>query len=320
MWKTPLETVDEETVRQVEILSSFGCDILRFAVPEMYTADRLGELADRVKVPLVADIHFDYRIALRCLDRPIAKIRINPGNIGAAWKVQEVVRKAKDRGVAIRVGINAGSLPKSLRGETDSAKAMVLAAEEELSLLDRLDFDDVIFSLKASEIDATIRANTLFAEKYTNPLHLGLTEAGPLVSGIVKSTYAMTFLLREGIGDTIRISLSDSPESELIAGREILRLCGQRKSGIQIVSCPTCGRAVFDVKGFLERLYPFLMKQEKNLTVAIMGCPVNGPQEARHAQLGITGSGKYAVIFKEGKIVRRVPLKMAPELPFYSLS
>jgi len=313
MWKAPLAAVNDEIIRRVKLLSALGCDILRFSVPNVETADRLGKLAERVSIPLVADIHFDYRIALKCLDWPIAKIRLNPGNIGADWKVREVVQKAKDRGIPIRVGINGGSLPKGLRAEKDRGRAMLHAAEEELSLFDRLDFDDVIFSLKASEIDATVRANTLFSEAYPYPLHLGLTEAGPLVSGIVKSTFTLTTLLRAGIGDTIRISLSDSPENEIVAGREILRITGMRQGGINIVSCPTCGRTDFNVRAFLADIHPFLMEQQKDLTVAIMGCPVNGPEEARHAQLGITGTDKYAVIFKEGKIIKRVPFDKALE-------
>jgi (E)-4-hydroxy-3-methylbut-2-enyl-diphosphate synthase len=296
---------------EIELLSAFGCDLLRFAVPEMDTADRLGELAHAVKLPLVADIHFDHRIALRCMDYPIAKVRINPGNIGARWKVEEVVRKARDREISLRVGINAGSLPKTLAGEQDLASAMVAAAEEELEILAGLGFEQVVFSLKSSDIVETVRANILFSESHAYPLHLGLTEAGPLVTGIVRSTSTLEALLTRGIGDTIRVSLSDTPESEVLAGREILRICGLQTAGVRIVSCPTCGRAVFDVRGFVKKIYPLLASQTKNMTVAIMGCPVNGPGEARHTDLGITGSSKYAVIFKEGKIVRRVPANQA---------
>ncbi len=313
MWKSPLTVIDEEVVRKVKLLASLGCEILRFSVPTIEAAELLGKLSERVSIPLVADIHFDYKIALKCLDGPIAKIRLNPGNIGADWKVRDVVQKAKDRGVPIRVGVNGGSLPKALRSEKDKGKAMLRAAEEELSLLTRLDFENVIFSLKASEIDSTVRANTLFSEAYPYPIHLGLTEAGPLVSGIVKSTFTLTTLLREGIGDTIRISLSDSPEPEIVAGREVLRITGLRKGGIEIISCPTCGRTDFDVRGFLAKVHPFLIEQQKELTVAIMGCPVNGPEEARHSQIGITGTDKYAVIFKEGKIIKRVPIHEALE-------
>ena len=313
MWKRPLGTADRETVDAVRLLSALGCDLLRFAVPRIDTADRLGELALTVDLPLVADIHFDHRIALRCMDYPVAKVRINPGNIGAAWKVEEVVRKAKDRGIALRVGINAGSLPKRLAAEKDLAVAMFRAAEEELGTLERLGFDQVVFSLKSSDIDDTIRANRLFSERHHNPLHLGLTEAGPLVAGLVRSTSALEALLEDGIGDTIRVSLSDSPESEVAAGREILRVCGLQSPGVRIVSCPTCGRAVFDVKGFVREVQPFLEAQRKTMTVAIMGCPVNGPGEARHADLGITGSSKYAVIFKEGRVLKRVPADRAVE-------
>jgi (E)-4-hydroxy-3-methylbut-2-enyl-diphosphate synthase len=220
--------------------------------------------------------------------------------------VEEVIRKAKDKGVAIRVGINGGSLPKELRNEADMGMAMLKAAEKELELLEKYDFTDVLFSLKSSSIEATIKANWLFAEKYTYPLHLGVTEAGPLIAGIVKSSIALAEMLKQGIGDTVRISLSDTPLNEVLTAKEILKACGLSKPGITIISCPTCGRTDFDVRRFLNDILPFLQKQEKSLTVAIMGCPVNGPGEAKHADLGITGTEKYAVIFKEGKIMRRV--------------
>jgi (E)-4-hydroxy-3-methylbut-2-enyl-diphosphate synthase len=313
MWKSPLEAATRELARRIESLAGLGCDLLRFAVPDMESAEVLGQIAGVVGMPLVADIHFDYKLALRCLESPVAKIRINPGNIGAPWKVEEVVRKAKDRQAALRVGINSGSLPRKLRGQSDTARAMLYAAEEELAVLERLDFRNVVFSLKSSDIDATVRANRLFSEKYRYPLHLGLTEAGPLVQGIVRSTTAVSEMIKDGIGDTIRISLSDVPENEVLAGREILKSCGVEREGIQIVSCPTCGRTLFDVRDFLEKAYPFLIRQKKNLIVAIMGCPVNGPGEAKHADIGITGSSKYAVIFKKGKIVRRVAAKQALE-------
>jgi (E)-4-hydroxy-3-methylbut-2-enyl-diphosphate synthase len=313
MWKRPLESVGSNLVARIQDLAEMGCDILRFSVPKIETAEILGKLSALVATPLVADIHFDHRIALRCMDFPIAKIRINPGNIGAVWKVEELLRKAKDHRVPIRIGINGGSLPKNLAGEKDRGAAMVKAAEREIELLDKLGFRSAVFSLKSSEIEETVQANRIFAERYPFPIHLGITEAGPSIPGIVRSTVALSMLLREGIGDTLRVSLSDAPENEVIAGHEILKVWGMGRGKIRIISCPTCGRTDFDVQEFLKKAYPFLLRQKKDLTVAIMGCPVNGPGEAKRADIGITGSSRYAVLFKEGKIIRRVRTEEAFE-------
>jgi len=310
MWKEPLAAEGstsglERTLAGIRSLEEIGCELLRFSVPDLQSAEFLGALATRTNLPLVADIHFDHRLALRCLDFPVAKIRINPGNIGAPDKVEELVRKAEDKGVALRIGVNAGSLPRHLRHERNVAEAMVRAAEEELSLLQRLGFERVIFSLKAADVETTVRANLLFAERHEYPLHIGVTEAGPLIQGTVKSTLALSRLLAGGVGDTVRVSLSDTPQNEIIAARSILQNLGLRSFGPELISCPTCGRTVFDVIGFLEKMQPFLRKIRKNLTVAIMGCPVNGPGEAKRADLGITGSENQVVIFKKGKIIRR---------------
>jgi (E)-4-hydroxy-3-methylbut-2-enyl-diphosphate synthase len=307
MWKRPLHpgTRLEDTLLHIRSLEQAGCELLRFSVPDIESAEQLGRIASRTHVPLVADIHFDHRIALRCLDFPIAKIRINPGNIGNAAKVEELVRKAADRAVPLRIGINAGSLPKALRGESDVARAMVKAAEQELAILEKLGYHQVIFSLKASDVETTVDANLLFSRVYDYPLHIGVTEAGPLVQGIVKNTLALSRLLGSGVGDTVRVSLSDSPENELYAARAILQSLGLRSFGPDVVSCPTCGRAAFDVAGFLEKAGAYLQRVDKKITLAIMGCPVNGPGEAKKADLGITGSGDRVVFFKKGKIIRR---------------
>ncbi|MBT3273565.1 MAG: flavodoxin-dependent (E)-4-hydroxy-3-methylbut-2-enyl-diphosphate synthase [Spirochaetales bacterium] len=306
MWKAPLsEGVFTETVRKVELLASYGCELLRFAVPDADTAALLCRMQDNVSIPLVADIHFDHTLALICLDK-LPKIRINPGNIGSAHKVREVVRKAADKGAAIRVGVNAGSLPAHLRNEDDVAAAMVSAAEEDLQILDSLGFQNVLFSLKSSDIKTTIKANELFSVKYDYPLHLGVTEAGPPIRGTVKSTAAMVPLLQAGIGSTIRVSLSGPCEDELVAGREIIAAAGKGSRGVNIVSCPRCGRSGFDVHGFLKKVEPWLLGLDADFTVAIMGCVVNGPEEARHADIGICGSGKKALLFRDGEIVRRV--------------
>ncbi len=306
MWKRPLERPLDGTVRELDRLAEYGCDLVRFAVPDTDQAELLGELAGMTGMPLVADIHFDHRLALRCMDFPVAKVRINPGNIGARWKVEEVVRKALDRGVAIRVGVNSGSLPASLRDEPDRAAAMVKAAEGELETLESLGFSDIVVSLKASDADLTVAANRLFAERFEYPLHLGVTEAGPLIPGIVKSTYALAKLLEDGIGSTIRVSLSDAPEKEVLAGRSILGVLPGGRRGVNIVSCPRCGRASFDTHAFLEKAQDWLYRLDRDVTVAVMGCVVNGPGEARHADIGITGAGNTIIIFRKGEIVRRV--------------
>jgi len=314
MWKAPLSRGEAEAAAaEIANLAAIGCDLVRFAVPDAAAADAVGEVARRTQVPVAADIHFDHTLALRCLDHPIAKIRINPGTLGAEWKVREVVGKAADRGVALRVGVNAGSLPRSLEAERDVAAAMVKAAEEELEILERLSFRNAVFSLKSSDVDETLRANLAFAAGHDHPLHLGVTEAGPLIPGIVRSTVGIGYLLGQGIGDTVRVSLSAPPLDEITAGVEILRSAGCRSEGIRIVSCPRCGRTTFDVQNFIEDVSSFIQSSHRNLAIAIMGCPVNGPGEARKADLGITGAGKMAIIFRKGEIIRRVSYEQAAE-------
>jgi (E)-4-hydroxy-3-methylbut-2-enyl-diphosphate synthase len=307
MWKEPLRAGTIDTVAAgLEDLRSIGCDLVRFAAPDLDAADLLGRLARRTLMPLAADIHFDYRIALRILDHPIAKLRINPGTIGEDWKVGEVLKKARDRGVCIRIGVNAASLPRDLRSARHRVRAMLDAAEREMEILVRTGFHDAVFSLKSSDVDENTRANTMFARLYDFPLHIGVTEAGPLIPGIVQSAIGLHALLRKGIGDTIRVSLSAQPKDEVLAGVEILRLSGARSSGARVVSCPTCARSTFDVHGFYEEVAFFIQRIEKPVTLAIMGCPVNGPGEARYADIGITGAGKRALIFRQGEVVRRV--------------
>jgi (E)-4-hydroxy-3-methylbut-2-enyl-diphosphate synthase len=270
-----------------------------------------------VSMPLVADIHFDYKIALRCLDFPIAKIRINPGNIGGKDKVKAVVEKAAANSRPIRVGVNAGSLPLDIRQSVDSgilksADALVLAAEREIAVFNELGFNSVLVSMKASSVADTIRANRIFAERSDVPLHVGVTEAGPLIAGVVRNAAALVVLLGEGIGDTVRVSLSDSMENEVIAAREILETvrelkgAGEAPQGVRIVSCPRCGRSGFDTHAFTALWQNRLYAMDKNITVAIMGCAVNGPEEARHADIGITGAGDKVLIFSKGKVIRTI--------------
>ncbi|RKX77724.1 MAG: 4-hydroxy-3-methylbut-2-en-1-yl diphosphate synthase, partial [Spirochaetes bacterium] len=312
--KSPLISITEDILQYIRYLGSIGCNLLRFAVPNTRTAEMVGELSTKVSVPVVADIHFNHKIALKCMDYPIAKIRINPGNIGAKWKVRELVSKAKERGIPIRIGVNEGSLPPEVRGVGDLSSAMVKAAEMELEILDQLGFNDIVVSLKSSNIDTTLKANMVFLEKYDYPLHIGITEAGPLINGIVKSTVGLGRMLENGIGDTVRVSLSDSCVNEIIAAREILKAFGKYEERVNLISCPKCGRASFDVHRFLEEIEPYLLNIRKNITVAVMGCVVNGPGEASHADIGITGIGKEATIFKDGKVLRKIPADRATEI------
>ena len=296
-------------LKRIDELSLLGCDIIRFAVPDMESAESLCLIAENTSMPLVADIHFDYKLALKCLDGKVAKIRINPGNIGSVEKTKLVVSKAIDKGAAIRIGVNTGSLPQDLQeevslGKITRAKALVQTALREVEILDKMNFHNALVSMKASSVKETIEANEEFARLSSVPLHIGVTEAGPLISGIVKSTLAFSTLINEGIGSTIRVSLSSSPENEVITARQILEECGKRDSGVKIVSCPRCGREGFDVHAFVDRWQNELLSLKKNITVAVMGCVVNGPGEGKHADIGITGLGNSVMIFKHGKIVR----------------
>jgi len=319
MWKDSLSFSGlQDAVQKIEVLGKMGCDLLRFSVPDMQTAEVLGRLAETVSMPLSADIHFDYKIALRCMDFPIAKIRINPGNIGGREKTRAVLEKAASHKIPIRIGVNAGSLPQDLRARVDegmdAAEALAQAAEGELAVFEEFGFDNFLVSMKASGIADTIKANRILARRTGAPLHIGVTEAGPLTAGAVRNTAALLTLLTEGIGDTIRVSLSDTMENEIIAGREIVRAASElapeserlKSSGVKIVSCPRCGRHGFDTHGFTARWMKKLYSLDRDITVAVMGCEVNGPVEAKHADLGITGAGEKVLIFKHGKIIKTI--------------
>ena len=325
MWKDGILDVAEndealtELVKKINDLKALGCDILRFAVPDMRSAKSLVRIQDATDMPLVADIHFDYRLALECLKGNVAAIRINPGNIGSRDRVEKVVNSCREKGAAIRIGVNTGSLPKDLaegvaQGKISRAEALAETAARESAVFEELKFDQYVVSMKASSVQETIDANEAFAKKYDIPLHVGVTEAGPLITGIVKSTMAFTHLLNEGIGSTIRVSLSSSPENEVITGREILHECGKRRGGVTLVSCPRCGRVGFDVHAFVDRWQNRLLALDKDITVAVMGCVVNGPGEGKHADLGIAGAGGKAIIFKKGEIVRTIPAEDADKV------
>ncbi len=327
MWKDTIADVTEDNpklddiLKEINNLKSIGCDIIRFACPDMESAKAIRLIQSRTDVPLVADIHFDYKLALECLngDVPVSVIRINPGNIGSIDRVKAVVDACKDRGVAIRIGVNSGSIPHDIEenmiaGKISRAKALVETALREVEIFDELNFRDVVVSMKASSVAETIEANREFAKVCDIPLHIGVTEAGPLITGIVKSTLAFSTLLREGIGSTIRVSLSSTPENEVITGREILHECGLRKGGVTIVSCPRCGRIGFDVHSFVDRWQNILLSMDKDITVAVMGCVVNGPGEGKHADLGIAGGKDKCIIFKKGKIIRTIDAKDADKV------
>ncbi|MCR5171596.1 MAG: flavodoxin-dependent (E)-4-hydroxy-3-methylbut-2-enyl-diphosphate synthase [Treponema sp.] len=325
MWKDSILDVKdnpqklEEIAKQINSLKMLGCDIIRFAVPDMQSAQSFIQICRATSMPLVADIHFDYRLALKCLEGPVGAIRINPGNIGDMERVKAVVDACKDHGTAIRIGVNSGSLPHDLRqlveqGKLSRAVALSQTAARECEVFDKLNFDQFVVSMKASSVQETIESNEDFASKYNIPLHIGVTEAGPLITGVVKSTLAFSHLLNEGIGSTIRVSLSSLPENEVITGLEILRECGKRKGGVTLVSCPRCGRVGFDVHGFMARWQNKLLSMKKDITVAVMGCVVNGPGEGKHADIGIAGAGDKAIIFKKGEIVRTIDMKDADKV------
>lgn len=325
MWKDSINDFSENhnkldsILKQINDLQLLGCDIVRFAVPDMESAKGLCQIAEKTSMPLVADIHFDYKLALECLKGNVAAIRINPGNIGSVENTRTVVEACRDNGVAIRIGINSGSLPMDLqekiaKKEITRAEGLCETAVREAEIFEQLNFDQYVVSMKSSDVQETIDCNRFYAQKYNNPLHLGVTEAGPLIGGIVKSSIAFSTLLHEGIGDTIRVSLSSSPENEVVAGLNILKECGKRKGGVTIISCPRCGRIGFDVHSFIDRWQNRLLSMDKNISVAVMGCVVNGPGEGRHADIGIAGTKDKAIIFKKGKIIQTIDVKDADKV------
>ena len=325
MWKDSIVDIPsnpeklDKILKQINDLQLLGCDIIRFAVPDMESAAGLNLIASKTNMPLVADIHFDYKLALECLKGNVAAIRINPGNIGSIENTRAVIEGCRENGVAIRIGINSGSLPQDLQqqiteGKISRAQGLCETAVREAEIFDKFNFDQYVVSMKSSDVQETIDCNRFYAQKYNNPLHLGVTEAGPLIGGIVKSSIAFYTLLNESIGDTIRVSLSAPEENEVVAGLNILKECGKRAGGIKLVSCPRCGRIGFDVHSFVDRWQNKLLSMNKDITVAVMGCVVNGPGEGRHADLGIAGTKDKVIIFKKGKIVQTVDAKDADKV------
>jgi len=296
------------TVEQILKLEEAGCEIIRVAVPDMEAAQAVKKIKEQIHIPLVTDIHFDYRLALESIKSGADKIRINPGNIGSADKVKAVVDAAKANGVPIRIGVNGGSLEKHLLEKygRPSAEALVESAEGHVAILDELNFTDVVVSIKVSSVPDMLDAYRLFDKKHDIPLHVGVTESGTLKSGIIKSSVGIGALLSENIGDTIRVSLTADPVEEIYAAKEILKALDLRASGAKLVSCPTCGRTRINLIGLANEVENRLQNIDKPITVAVMGCAVNGPGEAREADVGIAGGDGEAIIFKKGEIIRKV--------------
>ena len=299
----------EATVRQIKEFADAGCEIARLAVLNKDAAEAIKEIVKRTDIPLVADIHFDYRLAIQCIENGIHALRINPGNIGKREHTEKVVNLAKTNHVPIRIGINAGSLEKELKAREDMtlAEKMVASAMNHIKILEDLDYDTMKISLKSSDVMTTIEAYRLIAQKVDYPLHVGVTEAGTLKGGLIKSSVGIGTLLAEGIGDTIRVSLTENPIEEVYAGWGILKALGLRERGINFVSCPTCGRTQIDLIGLAKRVEEKFKNLDLPITIATMGCPVNGPGEASHADYGIAGAIGEGYIFKKGEIIKRVP-------------
>ncbi len=295
------------TAEQVNQLAAAGCEIVRLAVPDQEAAEALPEILAATSVPLVADIHFDYRLALMALEAGIHKLRINPGNIGSEARVAELARAANDRGVPIRVGVNAGSLPRRLvEAYGRTPRAMAEAALWHVGLLEKAGFESIVVSMKASDVPRTVEAYRVLAQRVHYPLHVGITEAGPPPGGLVKSAVGIGILLSEGIGDTIRVSLTGDPIAEVQAGREILSAVGLRSFGPTLVACPTCARSRADIEAIAEEVRAKIQHLDVPLVVAVMGCEVNGPGEAADADVGLACGRGCGLVFRRGQIVKRV--------------
>ena len=309
MTNTKTEDV-EATVAQILALEKAGCEIIRSTVPTPEAAKALGEIKKRIHIPIVADIHFDYRMAIAAIENGADKIRINPGNIGSAEKVQAVVDKAKEYGVPIRVGVNSGSLEKNLIEKYGkvTAEGLVESALDKVKMIEDMGYDNLVVSIKSSDVLMCVRAHELLAPQCPYPLHVGITEAGTVYSGNIKSAIGLGIILHEGIGDTIRVSLTGDPVNEIASAKQILRTLGLRQGGIEVVSCPTCGRTNIDLISLANEAEKMVTEFDHlNIKVAVMGCVVNGPGEGREADIGIAGGVGEGLLIKKGEIVRKVP-------------
>lgn len=298
----------KDTVAQVKRLEEAGCELIRVAVPDKEAASAIKKIKEGISIPLIADIHFNYRLALRSIEAGADGLRINPGNIGSTERVREVVNACRDRGIPIRIGVNAGSLEKNLLEKHGgvNARAMVESALEKVKLLEDMNFTDIKISLKASSVPMTVEAYRLIAGQVDYPLHLGITEAGTKDRALIKSALGLGILLDEGIGDTLRVSLTGDPVDEVWAAYEILRGLGLRQRGVELISCPTCGRCEFDLIGLAEEVDRRVRSMTKPLKIAVMGCIVNGPGEAREADIGIAGGKGSGLLFRRGEIVKKL--------------
>lgn len=299
----------EATVKQTLELEKAGCEIIRVACLDIEDAKAIKSIKERIHIPIVADIHFDYKIALEAIKSGVDKIRINPGNIGSEEKTKAVVDACKANNIPIRIGVNSGSIEKEILKKYDgkpTAEGMVESALRHIRILEKLDFYDTCISLKASNLDLCIEAYEKASEKFQYPLHIGITEAGTAFSGTIKSSIGLGILLKEGIGDTIRVSISDNPVEEIKVAKEILKNCGLYKKSPTLIACPTCGRTQIDLIPMAKEVEDFLQGIESDITVAVMGCAVNGPGEARCADIGIAGGVKEGLLFKKGEIIRKI--------------
>ena len=308
MTNTRTEQADA-TAEQIQALAAAGCEIIRCAVPTMEAAEALGEIKRQITIPLVADIHFDYRLALAAIEHGADKIRINPGNIGSRDRVRAVTNAAKERNIPIRVGVNSGSLEKELLEKYGgvTAEGLVESALHQAALIEDMGYDNLVISIKSSDVMMCARAHELIASKTDHPLHVGITEAGTLYSGNIKSAVGLGIILYQGIGDTIRVSLTGDPLEEVKSAKRILKTLGLRKGGIEVVSCPTCGRTQIDLIGLANQVETMVQDIPLDIKVAVMGCVVNGPGEAKEADIGIAGGKGVGLLIKKGEIIKKVP-------------
>ena len=304
------KTVDvKATVEQILALEHAGCDIIRVAVPTMEAAAALTEIKRQIHIPLVADIHFDYRLAIAAIECGADKIRINPGNIGSRERIQAVVDKAKEYGVPIRVGVNSGSLEKPLVEKYGgvTAEGLVESALDKVALIEQMGYDNLVISIKSSDVMMCVKAHELIAKKTHYPLHVGITEAGTVIAGNIKSAVGLGLILSQGIGDTIRVSLTGSPLEEIKSAKLILKTLGLRRGGVEVVSCPTCGRTQIDLIGLANQVETLVQGYPLDIKVAVMGCVVNGPGEAKEADLGVAGGIGEGLLIRKGEIVKKLP-------------
>ena len=307
MTNTKTEDVDA-TVAQIHALEKAGCEIIRCAVPTIEAAEALGKIKKQIHIPLVADIHFDYRLAIAAIENGADKIRINPGNIGDASRVQAVVDKAKKHGIPIRVGVNSGSLEKNLVEKYGgvTAEGLVESAMDKVHMIEEMGYDNLVVSIKSSDVLMCVKAHELIADQCKYPLHVGITESGTLLAGNIKSSIGLGLILHQGIGDTIRVSLTGDPTEEIKSAKLILKTLGLRKGGIEVVSCPTCGRTKIDLIGLANQVEQMVADIPLDIKVAVMGCVVNGPGEAKEADIGIAGGIGEGLLIKKGEIVKKV--------------